>query len=130
MPKTKTPSCIKKIDIDLDLPDDVILDYLTNELIAIGKEIDSKDVTVNFCLKKQGLKDRHLEYPLNKDTYKEAERESVFPLLIIEILQKEFTPKVAQNPKLIKHVMTELKKDPYWSNQVLSLIRAIKKQDK
>ena len=129
MPKVKKEKTIRKLDINLDLSDEAIVDYLTNELIAVGKEIDTKDITLNFCLKKQGQQDKLLEYPISKEHYKESEREVIFPLLIIEILQKEFSSKVAQNPKLVKHVMNELRKDPYWSSQVLSLIRAIKKQE-
>jgi len=56
----------------------------------------------------------------------EAEKNYVFPKVVEEVLKKEFNPKIAKNEKLLNHIMEELKKDPYWSNRVVKLIKSLK----
>ena len=131
MPKQKQPKAdlSKKVEINLDLSDDLVLEALTKELITIGKDIDIQNVNVNFVLKKQGAPDRNFDMNLTKDHYKDAERDIILPLLITEILKKEFSPKIAQSINLIDFIKSELKKDPYWASHVISLIRSAKNQD-
>ena len=83
-----------------------------------------------FLVKKIGQKDKSFVYNLNKDSVGEAERDLAFPILIEEIIKKEFNPKVAKNEKLLNHIKEELKKDPYWSNRTVKLLKAIKEKQK
>ena len=67
-------------------------------------------------------------YNLNNENINKAEQDYVFPKVVEEVLKKEFNPKIATNEKLKQHIMEELKKDPYWSDRVVKLIKALKEK--
>lgn len=117
--------------IDLDKPKEELISTITS-FLEQKEELMKKEgqVALNFLVKKNGQKDKSFVYNLNKDSVGEAERELAFPILIEEIIKKEFNPKVAKNEKLLNHIKEELKKDPYWSNRTVKLLKAIKEKQK
>lgn len=117
--------------IDLDKPKEELIKTITS-FLEQKEELMKKEgqVALNFLVKKIGQKDKSFVYNLNKDSVGEAERDLAFPILIEEIIKKEFNPKVAKNEKLLNHIKEELKKDPYWSNRTVKLLKAIKEKQK
>lgn len=117
--------------IDLDKPKEELISTITS-FLEQKEELMKKEgqVALNFLVKKIGQKDKSFVYNLNKDSVGEAERDLAFPILIEEIIKKEFNPKVAKNEKLLNHIKEELKKDPYWSNRTVKLLKAIKEKQK
>jgi len=113
--------------IDLDKPKEELIEDIVNLLknnkIKIEKEGHS---ALNFLVKKKGEKDRSIVYNLTKEDLDEDAKDYVFPLVVEEVLKREFNPKIAKNEKLIAHVMSELKKDPYWTDRVVKLINSLK----
>lgn len=115
--------------IDLDAPQEEVIASITKYLEQKEQQMHKEgEVALNFLVKKKGEKDKNFQYNLNKNSIGEAEREITFPLIIEEILKKELNPKIAKNQKLVTHIKEELKKDPYWSNRALKLIKAIKEK--
>ncbi len=117
--------------IDLDKPKEELIKTITS-FLEQKEELMKKEgqIALNFLVKKIGQKDKSFVYNLNKDSVGEAERDLAFPILIEEIIKKEFNPKVAKNEKLLNHIKEELKKDPYWSNRTVKLLKAIKEKQK
>lgn len=115
--------------IDLDAPQEEVISSITKYLEQKEQQMHKEgEVALNFLIKKKGEKDKNFQYNLNKNSIGEAEREITFPLIIEEILKKELNPKIAKNQKLVTHIKEELKKDPYWSNRALKLIKTIKEK--
>lgn len=117
--------------IDFDKPKEEVIRDL-NKLVKDSRERIEKEgqIALNFLLKKKGEKEKKIVYNLNKDLIDGFEKEFVFPKVIEEVVKKEFNPKIAQNEKLMSHIMGELKKDPYWTDRVVNLIKTIKEKEK
>lgn len=115
--------------VDLEKSDDQLLEDIVG-LLSKNQEKLKKEgqVALNFLVKKKGEKPKPFVYNLNKDHMTEAEKNYVFPKVVEEVLKKEFNPKIAKNEKLLNHIMEELKKDPYWSNRVVKLIKSLKEK--
>lgn len=114
--------------IDLDKPKEELIEDIVNLLktnkLKIQKEGQS---ALNFLVKKKGEKDKSFVYNLSKEDLDDDAKNYVFPLVVEEVLKREFNPKIAKNEKLVNHVMTELKKDPYWTDRVVKLVNSLKK---
>lgn len=113
------------IVIDLDSGKDAIVQQVTEILKRYSVYLKEGDISLSFILRKSGEKDRTFSYNFTQDGYSSTEKDVVFPVVVQEILRKEFPEKLASNQNLIKHVMGELKQDPYWSNNVVKLLDAI-----
>jgi len=121
----------EKVDllIDLEKSDDQLLEDIVSLLSKNEDKLEKEgQIALNFLVKKKGEKPKPFVYNLNKEHMSEAEKNYVFPKVVEEVLKKEFNPKVAKNDKLMKHIMDELKKDPYWSNRVVNLIKSLKEK--
>lgn len=113
------------IVIDLDSGKDAIVQQVTEILKRYSVYLKEGDISLSFILRKSGEKDRAFSYNFTQDGYSNTEKDVVFPVVVQEILRKEFPEKLASNQNLIQHVMGELKQDPYWSNNVVKLLDAI-----
>lgn len=113
------------IVIDLDSGKDAIVQQVTEILKRYSVYLKEGDISLSFILRKSGEKDRTFSYNFTQDGYSNTEKDVVFPVVVQEILRKEFPEKMASNQNLIQHVMGELKQDPYWSNNVVKLLDAI-----
>jgi len=113
------------IVIELDQGKDAVVQQVADILKRYSTYLKEGDITLSFILRKSGEKDRTFSYNFTQDGYSSAEKDVVFPVVVQEILLKEFPPKLASNENLVKHVMSELKQDPYWSNNVVKLLDAI-----
>lgn len=113
--------------IDLEKPKDQLIEDLVG-LLAIKDEALKKDgnAKLNFLIKKKGEKPKPFSYNLSQEDMSEAEKEYLFPKVVGEVIKKEFNPKIAQNEKLLNHIIEDLKKDPYWSNRVTKIIKTLK----
>jgi hypothetical protein len=118
------------IVIDLDQGKSAVVQQITEILKRYSDYLKEGDISLSFILRKSGEKDREFSYNFSQDAYDNAERDVVFPVVVEEILTKEFPPQLAKNQGLIKHVMGELKQDPYWSNNVIRLLDAIQAHSK
>lgn len=118
------------IVIDLDQGKSAVIQQITEILKRYSDYLKEGDISLSFILRKSGEKDREFSYNFSQDAYDNAEQDVVFPVVVEEILSKEFPPQLAKNPELIKHVMGELKQDPYWSNNVIRLLDAIQAHSK
>jgi len=67
-------------------------------------------------------------YNVTKEHIEDGEKDYVFPKVVGEVIKREFNPKIANNEKLVSHIMEELKKDPYWSDRVVKLIKSLKEK--
>lgn len=113
------------IVINLDDGKEAVVHQLTEIIKRYSSYLKEGDITLSFVLRQKGEKDREFSYNLNQDAYDSAEKEVVFPVVVEEILKKEFPSNLAQNERLVSHVMSELQRDPYWSNNVVKLLDAI-----
>ncbi|MBF2054781.1 MAG: hypothetical protein IGS03_15150 [Candidatus Sericytochromatia bacterium] len=113
------------IVINLDSGKDAIVQQVTEILKRYSVYLKEGDISLSFILRKSGEKDRTFSYNFTQDGYSNTEKDVVFPVVVQEILRKEFPEKLASNQNLIQHVMGELKQDPYWSNNVVKLLDAI-----
>ena len=113
------------IVINLDEGKQAIVQQVTEILKRYSVYVKESDITLSFILRKSGEKDREFSYNFTQDGYEHTEKDVVFPVVVQEILQKEFPPHIASNQNLIKHVMHDLQQDPYWSNNVVKLLDAI-----
>lgn len=118
------------IVIDLDQGKSAVIQQITEILKRYSDYLKEGDISLSFILRKSGEKDREFSYNFSQDAYDNAEQDVVFPVVVEEILTKEFPPQLAKNQGLIKHVMGELKQDPYWSNNVIRLLDAIQAHSK
>jgi len=118
------------IIIDLDAGKETVVNQITEILKRYSVYLKEGDITLSFVLRKAGVKDREFSYNFSQDGYDTAEKDVVFPVVVKEILRKEFPEHMASNPKLIKHVMKDLEQDPYWSNNVVKLLDAIQAHSK
>ncbi|MBC7543486.1 MAG: hypothetical protein H7338_12215 [Candidatus Sericytochromatia bacterium] len=113
--------------IDLDQPDDVLIGQIADILANVEQSVKAgRDAQLSFRLQRSGVDERQFTHTLSADAYQQAEQDVVFPLVVNEILLKEFPAKVAQNEQLRQHVIAELRQDPYWSSQVVELVKAMK----
>jgi len=120
---TKAP----EITIDLDQPDEVLVEQIADVVANLENSVrDGGNVELAFRLQRSGVDERQFTYSLSPDTFQRAEQDVVFPRVVSEILSKEFPAKVAQNEQLRQHVIEELRRDPYWSTQVVELVKAMK----
>jgi hypothetical protein len=113
------------IVISLDDGKDAVVKQVTEILKRYFVYLKEGDISLSFILRKTGEKDREFSYNFTQDSYDSAEKDVVFPVVVKEILRKEFPEHIASNPKLVKHVMKDLQDDPYWSNNVVKLLDAI-----
>lgn len=118
------------IVIDLDAGKDTVVKQITEILKRYSVYLKEGDISLSFILRKAGEKDREFSYNFTQDGYDSAEKDVVFPVVVKEILRKEFPEHLASNPKLINHVMGDLQQDPYWSNNVVKLLDAIQAHSK
>jgi hypothetical protein len=113
--------------VDLDKPKEEVLEKLVEALSKTDEKLKKEgQVALNFLVKKKGEKQKSFVYNLNKEGMQESEKDFVFPKVVEEVLKREFNPRIAKNEKLLNHVMEELKKDPYWSDRVVKLIKTLK----
>lgn len=118
------------IVINLDDGKDAVVQQVTEILKRYSVYLKEGDITLSFILRKSGEKDREFSYNFTQDGYDSAEKDVVFPVVVQEILKKEFPPHIAGNAALIQHVMQDLQQDPYWSNNVVKLLDAIQAHSK
>lgn len=119
----------KSVDliIDLDKPEDQLVEDLVGLLLKNEKKINQEGRSdFNLLLKKNGKEPKNFTYKVDKKDIAKAENDYVFPKVVGEVIKKEFNPKIAQNEKLLNHIIEDLKKDPYWSNRVTNLIKSLK----
>ena len=113
------------IVIDLDQNKEEVIGQITEILKRYSDYLKEGDIPLSFILRKKGEKDREFSYNFTQDGYDSAEKDVVFPTVVEQILLQEFPPQMAKNQGLVKHVMGELKQDPYWSNNVIRLLDAV-----
>ena len=112
--------------VDLDKSKEQIIADVAKVLSKHPEKVKEGRVALNFLVKKKGEKPESVMYNLNKDTISEAEKNYVFPIVLQEVLSREFNPNIAKNEKLRNHLIEELQKDPYWSERVVKLIKTLK----
>jgi len=124
-----TGTATADIILDVDQTNDALVQQIAEQIgqleARFGREAE---IQLNFRLIKGGVEKRVVSRTLTPTDYLTAEQDIVFPKVVEQILQREFPPTVAQNDQLRQHVMGELRKDPYWSTQVVDLIKTIKGQ--
>jgi len=119
------------IVIDLDKPDEELLKTIAEFLNNTENKVEKEGaLSLNFLVRKKGEKDKKLVYNLTREELKESHIDFVFPKVVGEVLKKEFNPKIAKNEKLVKHLMKELREDPYWSNRIVKLVKSLKENNK
>ena len=118
------------IVIDLDSGKENVVKQITEILKRYSVYLKEGDISLSFILRRSGEKDREFNYNFTRDGYDNAERDVVFPVVVKEILRKELPEKIASNPRLVNHVMQDLKRDPYWSTNVVKLLDAIQTHSK
>jgi hypothetical protein len=122
-----TTQSAPEIAIDLDQSDDTLIEQIADIVANMEQSVkEGRDVELAFRLQRSGVDERKFTYTLSADAFQQAEQDVVFPRVVNEILLKEFPAKVAQNEQLRQHVIAELKQDPYWSSQVVELVKAMK----
>ena len=113
--------------IDLEKPEDQLIEDLVGLLTKSEEKLKKEGQTnLNFLIKKKGKDPKPYSYKLNQEDMLKAENDYVFPKVVGEVIKKEFNSKVAQNEKLLNHIIGDLKKDPYWSNRVTKIIKSLK----
>ncbi|MFN8577181.1 MAG: hypothetical protein U0354_10020 [Candidatus Sericytochromatia bacterium] len=113
--------------IDLEKPKDQLIEELVGLLAKNKDKIDKEgNAALNIVVKKKGHEPKSISYNVSKDDISEGEKDYLFPKVVAEVIKKEFNPKIASNEKLVGHIMEDLKKDPYWSNRVTKIIKALK----
>lgn len=118
------------IIINLDDGKEAVVRQVAEILKRYSVYVKEGDIALSFVLRQSGEKDREFRYNFSQDGYETAEKDVVFPVVVQEILRKEFPEHLATNQRLVKHVMGELKQDPYWSNNVVKLLDAIQTHSK
>ncbi|MFN8674683.1 MAG: hypothetical protein U0457_21700 [Candidatus Sericytochromatia bacterium] len=117
--------------IDLEKSDDDLVKDIVKVLKKSKDEMTEKgEVALNFLVKKKGENPQPFVYNFNKDSFFNAEKSYIFPKVIEEIVKKEFNPKIAKDEKLLKHIIDELKNDPYWSGKVVELVKSLREKSK
>lgn len=116
------------IVIDLDQGKENVIKQVTEILKRYSAYLKEGDIALSFVLRQSGKPDRPFDYNFTQDRFNGAEKDVVFPVVVKEILLKEFPEKIANHPKLVQHVMNELKSDPYWSSNIIKLLDAIEVQ--
>jgi hypothetical protein len=116
--------------VDLDLPDETLVEALAS-LLAQAREMLARKpaVTLRLTVHHSGAHERVVEHPISPLHFREGEKDLVFPQVVQEILARELPPKIATNQRLVEHVTNELRKDPYWSEAVVELIKALKRKE-
>lgn len=118
------------IVINLDAGKNAVVQQVTEILKRYSDYLKEGDITLSFVLRRSGEKDREFSYNFTQDSFDGAEKDVAFPVVVKEILRKEFPEKLVNNQRLVGHVMQELKQDPYWSNNVVKLLDAIQAHSK
>ena len=122
---------VDNIVIDLDKSDEELLKTIAELLNDTENKVEKDgELLLNFLIKKNGEKEKKFVYNLTKEQLKDTQIDFVFPKVVEEVLKKEFNPKIAKNDKLVKHLMKELREDPYWSNRIVKLIKSLKEKKK
>ncbi len=117
--------------IDLEKSDDDLVKDIVKVLKNSKDTMTEKgEVDLKFLVKNKGEEPKPFVYNFNKDSFSEAEKSYVFPKVIEEIIKKEFNTKIAKNDKMVKHIIDELRNDPYWSEKVVELIKSLKDKNK
>jgi hypothetical protein len=118
------------IIIDLDAGKESVVNQVTEILKRYSTYLKEGDISLSFVLRQSGKKDKEFDYNFTRDGYDNAEKDVVFPIVVKEILRKELPEKIASNQRLVNHVMQDLKRDPYWSTNVIKLLDAIQVNSK
>lgn len=113
------------IVIDLDKNSEDLIQQVTEIFQRYASYLQEGDMALPFILRKSGQEDKEFVYNLTQGAFHDAEKDVAFPVVVQEILKKEFPPKIAKNKKLVQHVMSDLKEDPYWSSNIINLLDAI-----
>lgn len=116
------------LDLDLVHPDEVLTEQVAKTIADLEPLVQEKGtVELVLVVHKAGSEDAQRKtITLTPERYMQAGQDVVFPRIVESILLKEFPAKVAQNEQLQRHVMEELKRDPYWSTQVIELVKQLK----
>ena len=113
--------------IDLEKPEDQLIEDLVGLLAKNEESIQNNgEAKLNFIIKKKGKEPKPYTYNVTKEDVEKAENDYVFPKVVGEVIKKEFNSKVAQDEKLLNHIIQDLRKDPYWSNRVTKIIKSLK----
>lgn len=116
-----------EIVLDVSKTDDELVAEIAKTIEGMEDLVKEKGtVELSFRLRGPQGNEQLASYTLSADAYSRAEQDVVFPRVVDEILKREFPAKVAQNEQLRQHVMNELKQDPYWSTQVVELVKTLK----
>lgn len=116
-----------EIILDVSKTDDELVAEIAKTIEGMEDLVKEKGtVELSFRLRGPQGNEQLASYTLSADAYSRAEQDVVFPRVVDEILKREFPAKVAQNEQLRQHVMNELKQDPYWSTQVVELVKTLK----
>lgn len=118
------------IVINLDDGKEAVVQQVLEILKRYSVYLKEGDIALSFILRRSGEKDRNFSYNFTQDGFETKERDVIFPVVVKEILKQEFPEHIAGNPKLVQHVMTDLKSDPYWSDNVVKLLDAIEANSK
>ena len=122
MPVTETVEIV----VDLEQPEAAALDHVSQVMTEHEATLKAGGaIQVRLVGRRPGQPDKLVEYTLTPDVFLQTEQDVVFPKVVESILAKELPPKVARNEKLRQHVINELKKDPYWSTQVVELVKQL-----
>lgn len=115
--------------IDLEKSEDQLIEELVGLLHNNQTQVNKNgNTSLNLLIKKKGQEPKPFKYNITKEDIAEAEKDYIFPKVVGEIIKKEFNPKIAKNESLVNHIMEDLKKDPYWSNRVTKIIKALKEE--
>lgn len=116
-----------EIVLDVSKTDDELVAEIAKTIEGMEDLVKEKGtIELSFRLRGPQGNEQLASYTLSADAYSRAEQDVVFPRVVDEILKREFPAKVAQNEQLRQHVMNELKQDPYWSTQVVELVKTLK----
>lgn len=115
--------------LDADQPDDKLVEELANVIGKVQERLRTKPaITLRFTIHNSGKNERTVDYDMTQQSLQDTERDVVFPAVIREILEREFPANVAHNQKLVQHVTNQLRNDLYWSQEVVGLIKTIRRQ--
>lgn len=114
--------------LDADQPDEKLVEELAGVIGQAQQRLQTKAaVTLRFIIHNSGRNERPVEHEMTRESLQDTERDAVFPAVVREILEKEFPRQIAHNQRLVEHVTKQLKNDVYWSQEVVKLIKTIRR---
>lgn len=114
--------------LDADQPDEKLVEELAGVIGKAQQRLKAKPaVTLRFVIHNSGRNERPVEHEMTRESLQQTEQDAVFPAVVREILEKEFPRKVAHNQQLVEHITNQLKNDVYWSQEVVKLIKTIRR---